>query len=225
MQKKEIKTIRVDFETWKTLKEQAQEELQSIHRKIHNIVKAGKYYVYILHLDSDMVYIGQSGNIEKRLFQHFCNKNIHNIELFEFDTKQEARKFEITRIVESPNSINKSNIELNFDICEMSKFYGMILFNYLLKNNKIPSITKSFYFRQLDILNFCKQETNNTEMVFSYDIDFVQSIAKKENIDINNVIIRNYGDVGNFIHPLLAFDFIRERSRKAKIELFDFLYA
>lgn len=52
-----------------------------------------------------MIYIGQSGNIEKRLFRHFCDKNIHNIELFEFDTKQEARRFEIKSIVDSQNSI------------------------------------------------------------------------------------------------------------------------
>ena len=46
MQEKEIKTIRVDLKTWKTLKEQAKEEVQSIHKKIRNIVNLTKYYVY-----------------------------------------------------------------------------------------------------------------------------------------------------------------------------------
>ena len=224
----EKKSVQIDKEDWEFLKLQSTNNQSSLNKEISSMILSERPCVYKLKLNDGKYYIGSTKNLIKRIQNHKQNKSFDDIEILYFNTIHEARNMERQMIIETDNLINKSNISIIFDISEMSIFYGILLYQYIVgKYNLQIAITNNFYFRLADIENIFLLKDKNInlhQMLKNENVkSFIDDIAKKDNIDINDVVISNRGDVGSYIHPLLAFDLFINNDINAKIDLFSFI--
>jgi len=210
------KSIQVNYEDWKILKERCLEYDTQINTFISELLN-NRFYVYKLYLNNDECYIGQSANIKQRLKTHLSSKEIIKIEILaEVSSRIKAKHIERMYILKNENCINKNFIVFDFEISEIGMYFAEILQDlYFEKYNSTMYLSSNGYINNAYVMRL----TGGIQLD-PHD-DFIRAVAQSENIPIDKII---FTAVEKWIHPIVALDIIRLSNVETGIEIYKKLY-
>lgn len=211
------KTIQVNYQDWKILKEKCAKAETQINKYLAELI-SGRYYVYKLKMEDESIYIGQTINLKTRIHNHLNCKDVKEMEIVaECENRIDAINIERKFIIENPNCINKNYYNFDFEVSEMARMHSEIMQQiYCQKFNHVLYVSGNGYINN----------SNLEKMIYGcnksgIDKDFIDILAKTENIPKEKIIITKEE---KWIHPTIALDVFRSSSVENKIKVYELLF-